>query len=385
MLMSAGIGTCPIAMPAGYCRYMKSGAFQEYFETRFSDDLAAFLTAMPAGQSKHYAKSPESWSIAMNYLVEPGLALYVIPKEIRPYFAASLYFTSLMDQAMYKYRQDYYGSYRRLTDYPKLTGACPGACMHIAEPSMALERTNLFDADPSDYIQSVPETLARNRIVLEPIIKEGIEYFRQAFPAFLTRHLPEIADPEALFRKAFNDWNDVKACPALQADPRIIPGQFYVTAGWGPVVEVKPERACSPLTTLTLVDEFKARLELDFETSTGSFVALRLQRYHQVGKRHRPRVEFRSAGLPCLRRPGSSANFAVGSIVCSKHMTSVGRGDLLIDWSGRDVYETSSGYPLSSEVVLHFYYISGELVALCLERVPITIFNEMPLFERDGR
>jgi len=105
---------------------MKSGAFQEYFETRFSDDLAAFLSAMPAGQSKHYAKSPESWSIAMNYLVEPGLALYVIPKEIRPYFAASLYFTSLMDQAMYKYCQDCYGSYRRLTDFPKLTGACPG-------------------------------------------------------------------------------------------------------------------------------------------------------------------------------------------------------------------------------------------------------------------
>lgn len=35
--------------------------------------------------------------------------------------------------------------------------------------------------------------------------------------------------------------------------------------------------------------------------------------------------------------------------------------------------------------VLHFYYFKGELAAFCLEGVHITVFNDMPLFERDGR
>lgn len=364
-------------------RTMRPASFQEYFEERFQADLAIFLEAMPAGQRKHFMKSPESYSISMNYLVDSSLALHVIPQERRPYYAAALYFTSLMDQAMYKHRQDCYSRYRRLTEYPKLTGACPGACMYIAEPSIALERTNLFDVDPSDYIQSRSDALFRNQLTLAPILKEGAAYFRHAFPSFLRRHFPQISDPDALYRLVFDDWSEVQANPTLLAEAKVIPGSFHITAGWGPVIEVRPDRPHARLTTLTLEDEFRARLELDFEAETGSFNGLRL-RFHRVEKCERPKVVRRSLGLPCLRQHGSSASVKVVPMICSKSMTSPDRGDLLIDWSGRTGFENSSSFPISPEAVLHFYYIRGELAGLCLERIHVAIFNEMPHFKADG-
>lgn len=188
--------------------------FQEYFEGCFSADLASFLEAIPASQRKHYAKAPESYSVAMNYLVDPRTALRKIPLERRPLFAASLYFASLMDQAMHYHHFESYERYRLLTDYPKLTGACPGACMYMAEPSMALERTNLFDANPSEYIQQDPRRLAQNKSLLDPLVKDGTAYFRQAFPTFLRSHFPEISEPESFYRRVFNEM------PHFDADGR---------------------------------------------------------------------------------------------------------------------------------------------------------------------
>jgi hypothetical protein len=168
--------------------------------------LAKFIEGMPEGQRKHFAKAPDAYSIAMNYLVDAKPALRAIPLERRPYFAAALYFTSMMDQAMHYHHPECYERYRRLTDYPKLTGACPGACMYIAEPKMALERTNLFDARPSEYIQADPRRLEQNRQALAPLLEQGRDYFREAFPALLTQHFPAIADPAALYRRVFDDW-----------------------------------------------------------------------------------------------------------------------------------------------------------------------------------
>lgn len=365
---------------------MSQLTFQDYFERQFPADLAAFLEAMPAGQRKHFMKSPESYSISMNYLVEPRLALHVIPLERRPYYAAALYFTSLMDQAMYQHRQESYERYRRLTDYPKLTGACPGACMYIAEPTMALTHTNLFDVDETDYIQRRSDTVFRNELTLAPILKEGKAYFRQAFPAFLRRHLPRISDPEALYRRIFSDWSEVQANPLLQADPRSETRSFHIAAGWGPAVEVRPEQVGVPVTTLTLVDDLGAHLEMDFDASLGSFVGLRLQRYHRVEQRHRPRGMPRSPGLPCLRQPGSSHEGKIATLICSKRMTTAAQGDLLVEWSDRSAYDQESSFPIGGRGgVLHFYYFQGELAAFCLEGVHITVFNDMPSFRSDGR
>ena len=365
---------------------MSLNGFGIYFERQFPADLAAFVEAMPASQRKHFNKSPESYSISMNYLVETALALHVIPLERRPLYAVALYFTSLMDQAMFVHRKDCYERYRRLTDYPKLTGACPGACMYIAEPSMALERTNLFDADPSDYIQSHVGRLEQNRLKLAPIVNEGTAYFRMAFPDFLRRQLPVIADPEALYRQVFNDWEEAQANRGLQAVPNVPHSAFHIAAGWGPVVEVRPESQLASLATLSLQDEFGARLELDFEAIKGSFAGMRLQRYFKVGQSERPKGLPKAAGFPRLIHQGSSATiFTVGPLVCSKRMTAVNQGDLYMDWSGGRPHELASSFPLVGHGVLHCYYSKTELTGLCLERIPITVLNEMPHFKSEGR
>jgi hypothetical protein len=185
---------------------MSLNRFGIYFEGAFKADLAAFLDAMPSSQRRHYAKAPESYSIAMNFLVDPRMALKVVPLERRPYFAASLYFAALMDQSMHYHHWLLYERFRVLTDYPKLTGACPGACMYMAEPKIALDRTNLFDVSPDDYIQMHPAAFQRNHDALAPVLREGRDYFRSAFPSLLRQHFPEIHEPDAFYRRVFEDW-----------------------------------------------------------------------------------------------------------------------------------------------------------------------------------
>lgn len=181
---------------------MNQQNFRDYFEDKFQLDLAAFISAMPASQRRHFNRSPFSYSISMNYLVDPKPALQVIPLECRPYFATSLYFTSLLDQSMYTYCRLYYERFRRLTNYPKVTGACPGACQNLASPSIALERTNLSNDDPLDYIQG--KATFGNLVTLIPVVSDAEAYFMEQFPLFLQKHFSDLAEHEALCRRIFD-------------------------------------------------------------------------------------------------------------------------------------------------------------------------------------
>jgi hypothetical protein len=227
---------------------MTLNSFGAYFERQFKADLQAFLDAMPVSQRRHYAKAPESYSIAMNFLVDPRMALKVVPLERRPYYAAALYFAALMDQSMHYHHGHSYERFRFLTEYPKLTGACPGACMYMAGPKIALERTNLFNLPVSAYIQMDALALERNRVALAPVLQEGRDHFRVAFPAFLRAYFPEIEEPESFYRRVFDDWQGMAAVPALQAQPKSVLGGFHLAAGWGPVVEVRPDVPQGPNT-----------------------------------------------------------------------------------------------------------------------------------------
>jgi hypothetical protein len=250
---------------------------------------------------------------------------------------------------------------------------------------MALERTNLFDVSPSEYIQQDPQRLAQNKIVLDPLVKDGTAYFRQAFPTFLRRHLSEISEPESFCRRVFNDWSEVRADPLLQAEPKVNAGSFHVAAGWGPIIEVRPEIRPSQTATLTLEDGYGACLEMDIEVTSGAFVGLRLRRYYKVRQAERPKGLPKAAGLPRLLQAATSAAVSIGQLDCSKRMTSADQGDLYLDWSGGRDHDLASSFPLSLHGVLHFYYSRQELTGLCLERIPVTVFNEMPHFDADGR
>ena len=178
--------------------------FEDYYTKKFERDLMLFYTAMPEGMRKHFQRSPDSYSISMNFLVDPEMALKVIPLEDRPNFAVCLYFTALVDQSMHYHFRNSYERFRMLTNYPKLTGACPGGCQHMANPRIALKCMNLFDCDPSEYINSRSETVERSQVILKPIVEEGIAYFLKDFPGFLRTYFPEITEPESFARRVLS-------------------------------------------------------------------------------------------------------------------------------------------------------------------------------------
>ena len=156
------------------------------------------------------------------------------------------------------------------------------------------------------------------------------------------------------------------------------------------MVEVRPGRPLTDLKTISLADEVGALVEIDFEAATGSFAGLRLQSYHEVGEQQAPSGLPEVSGVPVLCGPSRPAKLAIPRLVCSKHMTAIDRGNLLLNWSGSLNFDLTSILQLKSgngfvQGGLRAYYLQGKLVAFRLEDVPITLFNELPHFSSPGR
>jgi len=165
---------------------------------------------------------------------------------------------------------------------------------------------------------------------------------------------------------------------------------FHFAAGSGPVVEVRLKVPPTHLATKTLVDEVGSLLEVDFEIGTGAFAGLRLQSYHEVGQQ-RPSADLPEVdGLPSLGGPAESTKVSTPPLVCSKQLTAIDRGNLLLNWSGALNFDQTSILRLKSgngfvQGSLRAYYLQGKLVAFRLEDVPVTLFNELPHFSAPGR
>jgi hypothetical protein len=177
---------------------------------------------------------------------------------------------------------------------------------------------------------------------------------------------------------------------SLLAAPQPITRSFHFAAGWGAVVEVRPKSPLADLATVSLTDEVGALVELDFEVGTASFAGLRLMKYQDIGQQTPPADIPEVLGAPVLTELASSLRLGTARLVCSKHMTAIDRGNLFLNWSGALTYDLTSVFQLKSpngfaQGSLRFYYHRGELVALRLEGVPITIFNELPHFTAPGR
>jgi hypothetical protein len=156
------------------------------------------------------------------------------------------------------------------------------------------------------------------------------------------------------------------------------------------VVEVRPGHPLADLATVSFSDETGALVEIDFEAATGSFAGFRLQSYHEVGQQQPPSSQPEVPGVPVLCEPSRPMKLAIPRLVCSKHMTAIDRGNLLLNWSGSLNFDLTSILQLKSgngfvQGCLRAYYLQGKLVAFRLEDVPITLFNELPHFSSPGR
>ncbi len=156
------------------------------------------------------------------------------------------------------------------------------------------------------------------------------------------------------------------------------------------MVEVRPGHPLADLATVSLADEAGALVEIDFEAATGSFAGFRLQSYHEVGQQQAPSSQPEVPGVPVLCEPSRPMKLSIPRLVCSKHMTAIDRGNLMINWSSALNFDQTSILPLKSgtgffQGGLRAYYQQGQLVAFRLEDVPITLFNELPHFSSHGR
>ncbi len=96
--------------------------FETYYKTCFESDLRELLAAIPQKWKRTLWNDPAALTIQLDRLTESD-SIEVIPCERRPLFAVCLCWTVLIDQAMFKYSGHHYEEFRRMSAYPKLTGA----------------------------------------------------------------------------------------------------------------------------------------------------------------------------------------------------------------------------------------------------------------------
>ena len=173
---------------------------------------------------------------------------------------------------------------------------------------------------------------------------------------------------------------------SLLAAPQPIIGSFNFAVFPPTVIEIQPNFPLTDLSTVSLEDEVGSIVELDFDARTGIFAGLRLQAYHDVGQQQLPMTLPEVMGMPALTGIALSRKLTIPRLVCSKRMTSSARGNLLLNWSGHLNFDVTSVLQFERRIggLFRACYLHDELVALSLEKIHITLFNDMPRFDSPG-
>jgi hypothetical protein len=118
----------------------RMGNFQEYFEKQFQSDLDRFLSSIPDESKRHsiYLDGGEI-TIQHDRLTEQAGHTAFLRGEHKERFGVVLFFLVLMDMVMYGHRSENYFSFRRVTQYPKWIGSCPGGCRFHLHPAQIFE------------------------------------------------------------------------------------------------------------------------------------------------------------------------------------------------------------------------------------------------------
>jgi hypothetical protein len=106
-----------------------------------------------------------------------------VPMETRPLFLICLYFTVLVDQAMYTYFQSHYHRFASLTQYPKF-------CHGLGQ----------FQKNPRDILKIPVLKRMVDEIEIEKNLSVGMELFVEEVNDFLQNYMPYI-DSADFFEK----------------------------------------------------------------------------------------------------------------------------------------------------------------------------------------
>ncbi len=147
--------------------------FETYYKCQFEADLRLLLGCIPEKHKRTLWSDPSALTIQLDRL-RKGDAIEAVPEGRRPLFAVCLCWTVLIDQAMYKYSGHYYERFRRLSAYPKLTGAGEWTwCHKCTRPIYAISDMYYGNADVASEVRS--------------LMSDAKDYFRKDIPESLGR------------------------------------------------------------------------------------------------------------------------------------------------------------------------------------------------------
>ena len=112
--------------------------FADYYRLRFRDDLTRVIRSAPPPH--HLSVGETEVRLQPRTLSDHNETVRSWPAEQRALFGVALFFSVLVDQVCYTYHRNQYEDFRRLTQYPKFVGDCPGGCYSHLHPSLILEQ-----------------------------------------------------------------------------------------------------------------------------------------------------------------------------------------------------------------------------------------------------
>jgi hypothetical protein len=149
---------------------------REYYKNKFREDLVAFMP------DSHVPYFGHNWGCDCG-------GLNKIPIASRPSFLICLYFTVLVDQAMYAHFQDAYNQFEQLTRHPKF-------CHGLGQ----------FQKNPREILSVPIENGMVNTQEIEQALSAGMELFINEVVDFFQQNMPNII-PNDFFRKLIYDPN----------------------------------------------------------------------------------------------------------------------------------------------------------------------------------
>jgi hypothetical protein len=147
---------------------------KDYYHKQFRDDLALF---MPDARLPYFG---HSWAYDCGNLDK-------IPNESRPEFLICLYFTVLVDQAVYTHYRSDYDRFAQLTQYPKF-------CHGLGQ----------FQKNPRELLLVPVQKGMVNKDKIENELSDGMGLFIDEVVDFFRNHMTHI-DPADFFDKLIYD------------------------------------------------------------------------------------------------------------------------------------------------------------------------------------
>lgn len=147
---------------------------KDYSHNQFRADLALFMPDVRVSYFGH------NWAYDCGNLDK-------IPIQTRPQFLICLYFTVLVDQAMYTYYRSDYDQFAQLTQYPKY-------CHGLGQ----------FHKNPRELLLVPVQKGMVNKAKMEEVLFDGMELFIDEVVDFFANYMSHI-DPSDFFDKLIHD------------------------------------------------------------------------------------------------------------------------------------------------------------------------------------